>query len=345
MVLGPIVRSIRYLAREALHLPDPQAGWIVPALRAFRRTGPGWTPDVILATGPPFSVFVVAAALARRHGAPWVADYRDLWTVGNEYWAHGRSRLRRLLDHRLERRLLRTVSRCVTVSEPLARSVRAAFGVRTDVVMNGIDRQPTTPAGGAARAALGVPPGTLLLAHTGLLYPGRRDPTPLLRALSLLGAERQQVHVVLAGPETGVAGAAVTRCGVAELVSVTGRVTAAESWQLQAEADVLVLLMWDDPRDAGTVPGKLFDYLRARRPILAIGCADGVAADLVRSRGAGVVLNDPVEIADRLRTWLTEKRTTGQVAALPGSALDGLYREDRMRAYVELLGAVVAARR
>ncbi|MEE3920661.1 glycosyltransferase [Micromonospora sp. BRA006-A] len=69
-----------------LLLPDPQLNWIRPPVRDFDRFAAGWRPDVILVSGPPFSGFVVAATLARRFRVPWVADYRDLWSVGNDHW-------------------------------------------------------------------------------------------------------------------------------------------------------------------------------------------------------------------------------------------------------------------
>ncbi|WDZ87849.1 glycosyltransferase [Micromonospora cathayae] len=331
--------------REIL-IPDAYVNWVVPAVRRFLRTRQGWRPDVIMVTGPPASVYLVAARLARRLEVPWVADYRDLWTVGNDYWPYGRTRLRRLVDHRLERRLLRSAAVCVTISEPLAEVMRATFGIDTRVVMNGIDRR---PAGLPASTDVGLvesAAATLTLAHTGRLNPGKRDPSPLLDAVALLGPqEAERVRVVFAGEDNGVARAAVERAGVAGSVTNLGEVSAEKSWHLQATADVLVLVMWNDPQDAGTVPGKFFDYLRARRPILMIGHPQGVVADLIRTRRAGVVLADPPAIADQLRTWLAEKDRLGRLPDLPASSLDGLYREDQLERYLALLAEVAATRR
>lgn len=339
-----LLSALAVLGREVL-IPDACVNWVLPAVRRFLREAAGWRPDVIMATGPPASAYLVAAALARRLGVPWVADYRDLWTVGNDYWPYGRSWVRRRLDHWLERRLLGSASGCVTVSEPLAEILRSTFAIDTTVVMNGIDPRPV-PAGAdpvAAPAGPAVPGSvTLTLAHTGRLNPGKRDPAPLLDAVALLGPERDRVHVVFAGEDNGVARAAVERAGVADSVTNLGEVSAEKSWRVQAEADVLVLVMWNDPRDAGTMPGKFFDYLRARRPILMIGHPNGIVADLIRTRGAGVVLSDPREIADQLRRWLAEKERTGRLPELPASALAGLYRSDQLDRYLRVLAEAAA---
>ncbi|WP_157743066.1 glycosyltransferase [Micromonospora coriariae] len=333
-------RRLWRLGMEML-VPDPQLNWIRPAIREYLRVRGDWRPDVIVTSGPPFSGFVVAAKLARRLGVPWVADYRDLWSIGNEYWA--RSRLRLAVDRWIERRLLRSVAACVTVSEPMAETLRTTFGCATYTIMNGIDRRPlpppttTAPVISEERAAVGESAPMLTLAHTGYIYPGKREPGPLLDAIALLGSDAAHVHVVFAGEENGVVRAGVERAGVQDSVTLLGHVSAEKSWRIQAEADVLVLLMWNDPRDAGTMSGKMFDYLQARRPILLLGYEAGLAAKLVRERRAGVVHNDKHAIAAQLREWLAVKERSGRIPAVPAAALDGLYREDQLTEYMQIL--------
>ncbi|MCO1614221.1 glycosyltransferase [Micromonospora tulbaghiae] len=336
--LGRIRSSADRLLVKAgmeLLLPDPQLNWIRPPVQNFDRGAAGWRPDVILVSGPPFSGFVVAAALARRLRVPWVADYRDLWSVGNEYWV--RSALRRAVDKRLERRVLRTVAACVTVSEPLAETIHRTFGVQTHVVMNGIDRRPVPMESFATSVGVEASATTLTLAHTGYIYPGKRDPSPLIDAIALLGADAAKVHLIFAGEDHGITRAAAERAGVTDSVTLLGQVSPEKSWRIQADADALVLLMWNDPRDAGTVTGKIFDYLQARRPVLLLGYEHGVAARLLRERSAGVVANDPAAIAARLREWLAVKERTGRVPAVPAAALDGLFREDQLGRYLDIL--------
>ncbi|WNM40054.1 glycosyltransferase [Micromonospora halotolerans] len=335
------MRRLVVKAGMELLLPDPQLNWIRPAVRGFRHTAGDWRPDVILVSGPPFSGFAVAASLARRLRVPWVGDYRDLWSVGNEYWVRSAPRL--AVDRRLERRVLRSVAACVTVSEPLAETLRRAFGVDTHVIMNGIDRRPVpAPAGPADPGPVGhdLPATTLTLAHTGYVYPGRRDAGPLLDAIALLGPDAARVHVIFAGEDNGIVRAAVERAGVADSVTLLGQVSPEKSWRIQADADALVLLMWNDPRDVGTMTGKIFDYLYAHRPILLLGYESGVAAKLLRDRGAGVTRNDPHAIAAQLREWLAVKERTGRLPAVPPNALEGLFREDQLGRYLEILREV-----
>ncbi|HZV26985.1 MAG TPA: hypothetical protein VFG00_11920, partial [Acidothermaceae bacterium] len=116
-----------------------------------------------------------------------------------------------------------------------------------------------------------------------------------------------------------------------------GAVPYRESLAEQRRADILLLLLWNDPREVGVYTGKLFDYVGAGRPILAIGTEHGVAAELIRLRGLGVAAADPLAIAIALRQWIDEKREAGQVAALPESTKAGLSRDEQFARVDDLL--------
>ena len=117
----------------------------------------------------------------------------------------------------------------------------------------------------------------------------------------------------------------------AHLVEVHSSVAYRESLGIQRSSDVLLLLLWDDPRERGVYTGKVFEYFGARRPILALGPKDNVAAALIERRGAGFVSNDPAAIAGRLRDWIGEKDACGSIAPLPEEKLFGLSRGEQAR--------------
>jgi hypothetical protein len=102
-------------------------------------------------------------------------------------------------------------------------------------------------------------------------------------------------------------------------------------------------MQWCDPKEYGTVAGKIFDYLGARRPILGIGLEDSVVAQLVRERAAGLVTNDPLKIAKQVEAWIAQKRAGG-IAALPPAASDGLERAAQFEKVRDVLARVAAHR-
>ncbi|HXH25696.1 MAG TPA: hypothetical protein VNI78_10630, partial [Vicinamibacterales bacterium] len=128
------------------------------------------------------------------------------------------------------------------------------------------------------------------------------------------------------------------RYDVESMVQCFDPVPYAQSLNLQRGADVLLLLLWNDPRERGVFTGKLFEYLGARRPILATGLEDGVAAELIRTRQAGFVSNRPDEIAGMLAQWCDAKQRDGRLADVPAYACAGLSRVEQFRK----LGGVLA---
>ncbi|MCH7540850.1 MAG: hypothetical protein IH999_10725 [Proteobacteria bacterium] len=79
---------------------DHNAGWLPFALRTARKTTKRWRPEVIFASGPPFTTLLVGRLLARRIGTPWVVEFRDRWSDDPYYPPLG---WRLMLDRYAER--------------------------------------------------------------------------------------------------------------------------------------------------------------------------------------------------------------------------------------------------
>jgi hypothetical protein len=293
----------------------------------------GWTPELIYASALPFTAHVVAARLARAAKIPWVAEFRDHF-AGNPY--SNLPAWRDPIDTWIERRVLASASACVTVSQPMADTLFRRYSKPTVVVLNGFD-------GCMAPAVPAVPDrlAPLRIVYTGVIYPGRRDPSALFAAIAFLGPAARDITVEFYGQDLRTV-AELARChGVSDQVRLGGPIDHSDSLARQQAADVLLLLLWSDPREVGVYTGKLFEYIGSGRPILAVGGAQGVAADLIRSRALGVVASEPGAVAAVLREWLAEKRATGRIAAPPKAAKAGLSREEQFSKVDDLLHQLV----
>ncbi|MBO9391198.1 MAG: glycosyltransferase [Roseiflexus sp.] len=324
---SPYHLAIRLLDiyRILLAFPDDAIGWFPFGWAQGERLLKEWRPDIIVASSGPPTSLLIAAALRQRHGVPWVGELRDLWT-DNHYYTF--PMWRRVLETWLERRTLRTAAGLITVSEPLAQTLRLRYDVPVGVVLNGFDPTDYPP------VRRSHPDRFLRIVYTGNVYPGKQSAVALFAALQRLGARAGQVRVAFYG--WGVQGmvsimAEAQHYGVASVLEVKDAVPHQEALGLQRAADVLLLLLWNDPRERGVYTGKLFEYLGARRPILAIGPADNVAAALIRERQAGIVSSDPAEIADHLACWLDMKERGADIPDLPESVAAGLSRQEQTR--------------
>lgn len=316
------VRSLSLLARAFTNFPDGQMGWYHAALRAGRSIMRGWQPDLVLSSAPPFTGHMIARRLAQEGKVPWVADFRDLFSE-NPYTIRPTWRLN--FDRWLERRVMRGAAGCVTISEPLAASLRV-HDRPVEIILNGFDpadlpKTRPTPSSTA--------PVTIL--YTGTIYPGRRDPSPLFAAVATLGPLRERIELAFCGQDLRGVQAAAQKHGVHDRLKLIPTMPYRAALQAQAEADVLLLLLWNSPEEVGVLPAKLFEYVGAGRPVLALGLESGAAADIIRSRNLGVVANDTAMIAAQLRRWIEEKTVTQGIAGPPPEAKNGLSRIDQFR--------------
>lgn len=306
--------------RSLLHWPDRHMFWSLKAKKRAEKLFVDWWPDVIYASASPVSSLFVAKHLSKKYSIPWIAEMRDLWTDNpyNEvyFW-------RRLYDQLSEQKLFKNVSFFVTVSKPLASILEQKFSKKAYEILNGYQ----TPAPDQKKAD--VKTEHLHIVYTGMIYPGKRDPAKLFQAIKKLGPLSKKIKVCFYGSLLPGLNDLINRYDVREQVEIYGRIPNDKILEIQYKADILLLLLWDSPKEEGVYTGKLFEYLGARRPILTLGLEDGVAASLIRERNAGVVTNDVDQIASALKAWLVEKEKMGFIRSLDLDASKGLSRVEQ----------------
>lgn len=267
--------------------------------------------DCVITTSPPESGHLAGYVL-QRMGAAWIADVRDGW-VFESYRPAWRTRAQDRLDRWLERHLMRAADAVTSVAEPLTDYLRDELGANAATVPNGWDPERVTLAGdGNGRSEL-LDLERISLVHAGRLEVVGRDAAPLVEALAALGRERPEIAARL---ELVFAGSFTERelelfrsdVGPGRIV-VVGHLPRPEALSLQRSADGLLLITAGSRRHE--VTGKLFEYLGAGRPILAL--ADGTeAARIVQATGAGMSV--PAGDAAAARRAL-EAFAGGEVAA------------------------------
>lgn len=334
-----LLRRVLNFYQFATNIPDSAIGWLFPALKAAREVTRDWQPDIVFASAPPFTTLIAGRMIARRTGAPLVIEYRDRWL--EDPYGHEAPRLRRWVERHMEEWCVRQAHSIVTVSEPWAEDYRSRWGKPVSVCYNGFDPEDIAALNGIVPAQS----DKLTILYTGIIYPERRDPTPLFQALALLGDDRDEFEVKFYGPNVDQLQPAVAETGQLDIVSLHSGIPFNEALVLQRQADILLLLQWNNPLEAGNVPGKLFEYLAARRPVLGIGYEDGVPARILRERDAGQVLNEPEEIAAYLKSILAVKRARGIVPLSPESVCAGLSRVEQYQAIVDQFDDVLATAR
>jgi glycosyltransferase involved in cell wall biosynthesis len=271
-------------------VPDMGIVTWLPALAvAARRLQTRQPFDCLVTTSPPESSHLLGLML--RDGRPaWVADFRDGWNF-EPHRERFPTRAQRRLDRWLERCVGRAADIAVGATQPIADDLDRRLAAHAAFVTNGWDPV-LEPASVTHRTASN--PNLLTLVYTGtLLGPGARDPAPLFQALRNVRSEPDPVRVRLlhAGRLTTEERQIIDRSGAADVVKHLGTLDRAGALALQRSADALVLLT---SRNSSEATGKLFEYLAAGRPIIAL--AEGnEAARIVKQTNTGIAV-DPDDV-------------------------------------------------
>jgi glycosyltransferase involved in cell wall biosynthesis len=286
---------------SALLMPDTYRGWIPYAMRAARGVMRERSFDAIYSTSPPETSHLIARKLHNETGLPWVADFRDPWM--NLHLLPRPTPLHTWLHRRMERSVCERAHVVVTTRwhEALLRD-RYRRSPSITRISNGYDA-------GEAEGVAGVlpPPKPFRITHAGMLTQNR-SAVPFLNGLwRFLDARPEaanDVDVLFVGAREDANERAAKELNLSKQVRFADTSPHSETLKTQRASHILLLIKHVNPDYDGLVPGKLYEYVGMRRPILALA-PSGEARDIVEKLGRGETPkhDDPVDIAraiDRL---------------------------------------------
>lgn len=309
-----LVAARRFVLDALLSFPDPQCRWYGPAVSAMSKRRLDIRPDVIWATGGPWTSLLVGKRLAQQWRVPFVADFRDPWVGGHQLFTSPRLH-RRAAQH--ERAVCEAASRVVLNTEEL----RARFCTEYPhwehkfmAITNGYADEPALKPRGLARNS-----AALELCHFGTVY-GNRSPMALFCAIQELMTEGVLDHTRLTLRFVGAWDVEDPVCNqLAKSLEEQGVLKRAppmphqECLKEMSESDVLLILQPDYPLQ---IPAKIYEYIVAGRPLLVLG-GEGATANLVHRHRLGRCCPNRVQEAKRA---LIDVMTDRSVLAAPNAA-------------------------
>lgn len=327
-----------------LAIPDRWSSWRPFAVRAARRIIGRQRVDLLWSTFPIATAHAVGRDVARETDIPWIAEFRDPMWQGD----YPHDPLVNSAWRSLEADIFGTAAR-VVVTTPGAKRLYAerfpAFPAANLVVVhNGYDeevfrRAQSGPATDARRTG-----GPLQLVHSGVIYPGERDPTHLLAAVSALKRQGRlssgtlQLVLRASGNDESL-GRALRANDIADVVRLEPAVDYLSAIRELLAADGLLLLQGADCN--AQIPAKLYEYLRARRPIVALTDPQGDTARMLADSGVGTVapLNSQAAIECALVDFI-DRAQTGRMQQASDETISGYSREELTRRLAALFDGV-----
>ena len=275
------------IAGEIFAYPDSMKYWKKPAMEAACEIIENEKIDAIMSTSSPVTSHIIAHDLKDKYGIPWVADLRDLWNL-NPYINH--NVIRRYFEKRLEMKTFKNVDALTTTTELAKQKLQSIHPDKKIVsVVSGFDPQDFEKTKQTEESE------KLTLIYAGSLYNGKRDPSILFDSIGQLIKENKidpnKIVIDFYGDDTNLKELS-QKYDIQNNVRIHGRITQEEVLQHQMNSDVLLLISWMDESEKMFIPGKIYDCIGCKKPVLSIGYKEGSLKDLIDETNIGYHVSD-----------------------------------------------------
>lgn len=230
----------------------------------------------------------------------WIADFRDLQTDPNRnnvIWPK--------LQHQVNKLILKKADQVTAVSRSYANYLER-YEVPTYCLRNGI-------ASDALKAPSNKVNEKFTISYTGSVYPALQDASPVFQAIKALHSEGQlkleQLDIQVAGNDMEVWKNWAAKYELAASLSLNGLVSHTQAVKIQRDSDINLLLSWSTPKLSGVLTGKLYEYLSAQKPILALinGSRDTEFDELFAAVNAGPVIYKSETTIEELKSFILQR--------------------------------------
>ncbi|WP_310991788.1 glycosyltransferase family 4 protein [Aequorivita marina] len=267
--------------RGNFFIPDARVGWVKPSVKFLSEYITKNPVDVIITTGPPHSLHLIGQKLQKTLDVRWIADFRDPWTTIHY---HKSLRLNTASERKhkaLEASVLNTAD-AITVTSPTTKKEFEAITTKPiHVITNGYD---------VSLAASSKRDTKFSISHIGSLL-SERNPKVLWEVIAEICKEnpsfKNDLTLKFAGAVSEEVKKSITNFGLADNCKFLGYVSHSEAIKLQKDSQILLLVEIDSPETRAIIPGKIFEYLAAKRPIIALGPNESDIEGIITETNAG----------------------------------------------------------
>lgn len=268
-------------------IPDPRRFWIKPSIKFLTDYLKKNPVDAVITTGPPHSMHMIGLGLKKKFFAiPWVADFRDPWTNIDFYKDLKLNVISDKIQHSKEKKVVTTADLVMVVSNGMKEEFKTLKPKNIQVIPNGYDDSDIQNVNVALDKKFTI-------SHIGTLN-SARNPQTLWKVLSQICAEdaefKADLQIQLVGKVDFSVLEDIKQSDLTENLQKIDYLSHSEAIATQQSSQVLLLLINNTGNAKGILTGKFYEYLAAKRPILAVGPTDGDAAAVLNETGAGVMV-------------------------------------------------------
>lgn len=333
---GGFTAKLSMWIRGNFFIPDARKFWIQPASKFILNYLNENPVDAVISTGPPHAMHLVALKIKEQLNISWIADFRDPWTKIDFY---NELRLSKWADnkhHRLEKLVLNKADKVVCVSPSWAKDFEVIGGREIDVITNGYDPEDY-------RENIEVLDNKFSITHVGSMNKDR-NPVILWEAIKELSSQSEEfknsIEIQLIGQVDFSILQSIENYGLNGFLNKIDHIPHKKAIEKLETSQILLLPINDTPNINGVVPGKLFEYFGAKRPILCIGKKDADAGVIISKAKAGAVFNfnEKEQLVQQLKDWFDLYKQN--ILNIQAENINIYSRKELAKKYSQLLNSI-----
>lgn len=272
--------------RGNFFIPDPKIFWVKPSVKYLQKYLDSNEINTIISTGPPHSMHLIAQKLHQNNNIKWIADFRDPWSDLYYNKDFNQFSFAKNKNKKLEEAVLKNADCVLTVSNSLKEEFIKTAN-RVEVITNGFDDEVLAENNIILDAKFTI-------SYIGLL-PKQSNPRVLFKVLKELCCEnldfKNDLKLNFIGDISDEVKTEISNNQLNKNTNFVGYVNHSKAIEYQKKAQVLLLLIPNIEKSKGILTGKLFEYLTAKRPILAIGPEEGDLSEILKDTNSGVIVD------------------------------------------------------
>lgn len=335
-------QKIAEFVRATFFIPDARVGWLFSAVKTGKEMIKKYNIQAIYSSSPPYTCSLIAKKLKKSSKLPWIAGFRDPWTgfisSPNRWFIPAK------IDRHFEKSVFQTANFIECAWEGIIKDALSKFPELEKKkfvhIPNGFDSEDFPK-------IQFEPNSKFTLTYTGSMY-GRRNPESLFKAIEkLINLEKinpDDVRLIFVGRFGDEIHEMFNNASFKDKIEIYGYVPHKESVEFILRSDALLLVVDESKESEEIVPGKVYEYIGTRKPILAIAPENSAISNLIKETNTGLVAHQTEidKISDNfLKFYLAWKQKT-QLTIPNDSQINKYERRESAKQLAVLLDSIVS---
>lgn len=279
-----LIEKLLLFIRGNFFIPDARVGWVKPASKFLNTFILEHNIKTVITSGPPHSLHLIGLKLKQQLDIKWLADFRDPWTTIGYHKHLKLTHFAKQKHKHLEKKALNMADHIIVTSPSTKLEFSRISTKPITVITNGYDDEQTDN--------IALDSG-FTISHIGSFL-SKRNPENLWKALSELILEHEDFakdfQLNLVGYTSKNVLENIKKYGLSNYVNNIGYINHNESVRIQKKSQILLLVEINSVETVSIIPGKLFEYIVANRPILAIGPKASDIEQIIKETNTGAYL-------------------------------------------------------